>query len=170
MIFFSSHMFHRLLFIVYICSITAKNSDKNMFTGEKGLELNDRSEIEIKDSWTDMRVMDAFTANKGGTEFDAVDNSRLYKFAVNASWLVNWFLLGAKLYAVIVSSSKAVTAALVDSIVDLLSQAILAMADRYIAKRSPEYPVGRSRLEALSVIACAFIMSMASIEGERNGL
>jgi hypothetical protein len=33
-------------------------------------------------------------------------------------------------------------------------------------RHSPDYPVGRSRLEALSVIACAFIMSMASVEGE----
>jgi len=40
------------------------------------------------------------------------------------------------------------------------------MANRYISKHSPDYPVGRSRLEALSVMACAFIMSMASIEGE----
>jgi hypothetical protein len=32
-------------------------------------------------------------------------------------------------------------------------------------RHSPDYPVGRSRLEALSVIACAFIMSMASVEG-----
>jgi len=48
--------------------------------------------------------------------------------------------------------------------VDLVSQAILSMANRYISKHSPDYPVGRSRLEALSVMACAFIMSMASIE------
>jgi divalent metal cation (Fe/Co/Zn/Cd) transporter len=48
--------------------------------------------------------------------------------------------------------------------VDLVSQAVLSLADRYMNKHSPEYPVGRSRLEALSVIACAFIMSMASIE------
>ena len=42
--------------------------------------------------------------------------------------------IGVKLYAVIISSSKAVTAALVDSVVDILSQAILAMADRYISR------------------------------------
>ncbi len=57
-------------------------------------------------------------------------------------------------------------AALVDSAVDLVSQAVLSLADQYIARHSPEYPVGRSRLEALSVIACAFIMSMASVEGK----
>lgn len=47
---------------------------------------------------------------------------------------INFVCVGAKLYAVIVSSSKAVTAALVDSVVDIVSQAILAMADRYISR------------------------------------
>jgi cation diffusion facilitator family transporter len=49
-------------------------------------------------------------------------------------------------------------------VVDLVSQGVLATAEYYIQKHSPDYPVGRSRLEALSVLACAGIMSMASIE------
>ncbi len=100
-----------------------------------------------------------------GGEFNAVDNSKYAQFAVNASWAVNWFLLGAKIYCTITTSSKAVTAALADSAVDLVSQGVLAYADWFISRHSPDYPVGRSRLEALSVIACAFIMSMASVEG-----
>eukprot|EP01032_Pedospumella_encystans_P012246 gene12246-14181_t len=114
---------------------------------------------------TPRSFMDTITGrNVNGGVFDAVENSNNYRFAVNASWAVNWFLLIVKLFAAIVSSSKAVTAAMVDSIVDLLSQAILSLSDSYIASHSPDYPVGRSRLEALSVIACAFIMSMASVE------
>ena len=96
--------------------------------------------------------------------FDAVESSKAVKFAVNASWLVNWFLLFVKLYLFIVSQSKAALAALADSAVDLVSQAILSLADRYISRHSPDYPVGRSRLEALSVIGCAAIMIFASIE------
>lgn len=115
--------------------------------------------------WSHMPMLETLTAKSNtNNEFSALDNNSYYKFAVNASWAVNWFLLGAKLYATIVSSSKAVLAALADSAVDLVSQAVLSMADRYMNKHSPDYPVGRSRLEALSVIACAFIMSMASIE------
>ncbi|RYG96820.1 hypothetical protein EON65_53840 [archaeon] len=86
-------------------------------------------------------------------------------WAVNASWVVNWFLLLGKAVVVVLSNSKAMTAALVDSAVDLLTQFILSTAEKYMSKRSDKYPVGRSRLEALSVIACAFIMTMASIEG-----
>lgn len=35
--------------------------------------------------------------------------------ATRASWIVNWFLFGVKLYVVIFSRSKSVVAALVDS-------------------------------------------------------
>ena len=57
-----------------------------------------------------------------------------------------------------------VTAALVDSAVDLVSQGVLSLAESYMMRHSPDYPVGRSRLEALSVMVCAFIMSFASLE------
>ncbi len=116
------------------------------------------------------QVLNSMKSN--GNEFPSKseDSSLGVRLAVNASWAVNWFLLGAKLFAVIASSSKAVTAALADSFVDLASQAVLSLAQRYIAKHSPNYPVGRSRLEALSVIGCAFIMCMASIEGKRTGV
>lgn len=86
------------------------------------------------------------------------------KLATISSWIVNWMLLISKLYIVIVSNSKAVTASFADSAVDLASQAVLSIAKTYIQKHSPDYPVGRSRLEALSVIGCACIMSMASVE------
>lgn len=92
------------------------------------------------------------------------DHTAIAKFATTASWLVNWFLLFAKVYIVIVTASKSVLAALVDSAVDLVSQAILAIAERYMTKYDADYPVGRARLEALSVLCCAFIMSLAAIE------
>ena len=76
-----------------------------------------------------------------------IDKAELY------SWFVNVFLLIAKLYIAIISNSKAVWASVADSIVDLLSQAVLSIATRYIRLHDPDYPVGRSRLEALSVLA-----------------
>lgn len=112
------------------------------------------------EEWSDMQVSESVPIYVS----NAADNTNFVRFANRASWVVNWFLLGAKAYVFAISSSKAVLAALVDSAVDLVSQAVLALADMYISKHSPDYPVGRSRLEALSVIACAFIMSMASVE------
>jgi divalent metal cation (Fe/Co/Zn/Cd) transporter len=78
------------------------------------------------------------------------DNVKLAQLAMLASWITNIFLLIAKAVCVIISSSKCLTAALVDSIVDLISQGVMSLAERYMDKHSPDYPVGRSRLECLS--------------------
>lgn len=47
---------------------------------------------------------------------------------------------------------------------DLASQGVLAVADRHIKRHDARYPVGRARLEALGVLGCATIMSMAAVE------
>lgn len=48
--------------------------------------------------------------------------------------------------------------------VDLLSQGVLSTAEHKQRKLSVNYPIGRSRLEALSVLACASVMIFASME------
>ena len=85
-------------------------------------------------------------------------------FAVRASWVVNITLLIMKIYCYDISSSKSILAAMADSVVDLVSQIILVIGDYYANKTSPEYPIGRSRIEALSVLACAAVMIVASVE------
>lgn len=125
-------------------------------------EMQQIREVESgNNGWTGMAMYEpeSSSSKEGGEPMDA-------SLAMNASWFVNVLLLTIKIVAFVVSSSKAVLASLVDSIVDLLSQSVLAYAEKYIMEHSPDYPVGRSRLEALSVIACAFIMSMASVEGK----
>ena len=84
--------------------------------------------------------------------------------ASGASWVANVFLLVAKAVIFALSNSKAVLAALADSAVDIASQFILELAERYTRKHDARYPVGRARLEALAVIGCSSIMSFASIE------
>lgn len=122
-------------------------------------EMQQIREVESgNNGWTGMAMYEP-SPKEGGEPMNA-------SLAMNASWFVNVLLLTIKIVAFVVSSSKAVLASLVDSIVDLLSQTVLAYAEKYIMEHSPDYPVGRSRLEALSVIACAFIMSMASVEGK----
>jgi divalent metal cation (Fe/Co/Zn/Cd) transporter len=41
---------------------------------------------------------------------------------------------------------------------------MLSVADRYIKRHDARYPVGRARLEAISVLGCASIMVLASVE------
>lgn len=89
---------------------------------------------------------------------------RQIRIAFVLSWIANWGLMVAKVWAFVVTHSQAVLASMVDSAVDLASQWVIAMSEAYIQIPSPAYPVGRARLEALGVIACACIMSIASIE------
>ena len=84
--------------------------------------------------------------------------------AVTASWVVNWLLFLAKTVAYVESNSKSVLASLADSAVDLASQGMLSLAERNMKRHDARYPVGRARLEALAVLACACIMSMAAVE------
>jgi len=86
------------------------------------------------------------------------------KFASLASWAVNWLLLGIKAYAAFTTDSKSVIASLADSGADLISQAIISAAEYYKNKMSPNYPVGRARVEDMSVLACAAVMILISIE------
>lgn len=85
-------------------------------------------------------------------------------WATKLTWIVNWALLGVKIYCFVSSASKAIAAALADSIIDILTLIVLSLADMYINLHSEEYPVGRSRLEAVSVLGCAAIMCIASTQ------
>jgi cation diffusion facilitator family transporter len=85
-------------------------------------------------------------------------------YAAYASLVVNILLLGAKMVAYIVSGSDAILASLVDSCVDLISQGFLFAAQKLSKTQSPDYPVGRSRLDAIAVMACANIMITAGVQ------
>eukprot|EP01040_Poterioochromonas_malhamensis_P014311 gene14311-15831_t len=93
----------------------------------------------------------------------SLDSSLVIRIIVNFSAGVNLFLIGAKLFAVFTSYSKALTAALVDSFVDIACQVVLFLTRRYLSKHSSNSPGGKWRLAALAVIGCAFVMCMASI-------
>jgi len=80
------------------------------------------------------------------------------------SWIANIILLIVKVIALAISNSKSVAAAVVDSAVDLISLVLLSGAEWHTRKHNPNYPIGRSRLEALSVLGCAAIMIFASVE------
>jgi divalent metal cation (Fe/Co/Zn/Cd) transporter len=85
-------------------------------------------------------------------------------FGVRASWAANVLLLVLKLFSYYLSSSQAILAALADSVVDLVSQFVLASGDEIANTPHEKYPVGRARIESLSVMCSATIMIVASVE------
>lgn len=93
---------------------------------------------------------------------------QVVQWAIHVSLAVNIALALAKLYATIASGSLAVLSSLVDSILDLTSQALFWFTDKYMHTPSVEYPAGRRRLEPIAVIVSATLMGMAALEVVQN--
>jgi len=91
-------------------------------------------------------------------------HSNLRKLALDLSLWINVFILVTKLVAYLETLSLSILAALVDSILDVVSQWILAYTERRSSKdrSSAHYPAGASRLEPLGVLSCAALMGFAS--------
>lgn len=83
--------------------------------------------------------------------------------AVALSLFSNVLLLVAKAAAFFWSGSEAVLASMVDSVIDLVSQAILAAAERASASRDARFPVGRARMSAVGIASAAGIMLGATL-------
>lgn len=90
------------------------------------------------------------------------------KWAFNLSWVVNIMLFAVKLWAYMASNSKAVLASLADSLVDLVSQGVIAIAEMRSKQADPRFPVGKARMEAVGVVLCACLMALSSFEVIRS--
>eukprot|EP00591_Stephanopyxis_turris_P001045 CAMPEP_0195519772 /NCGR_PEP_ID=MMETSP0794_2-20130614/15443_1 /TAXON_ID=515487 /ORGANISM="Stephanopyxis turris, Strain CCMP 815" /LENGTH=350 /DNA_ID=CAMNT_0040648981 /DNA_START=234 /DNA_END=1286 /DNA_ORIENTATION=+ len=100
--------------------------------------------------------------------------STLRKLAINLSLYVNLTILVIKLVAYFRTLSLSVLAALVDSVLDVISQLVLSYAEhrseRTHGRSSALYPAGASRLEPVGVLTCAALMGMASFEVIKESL
>jgi len=93
-----------------------------------------------------------------------LSHSTLRKLALDLSLWINIFILLTKMVAYLETYSLSVLAALVDSILDVVSQFILYYTEHRSSKTrsSAHYPAGASRLEPLGVLSCAALMGFAS--------
>lgn len=63
----------------------------------EGSDQHDHDGCEMKDSdaaWASTKISDLDSVVPNRAFFESNDSSKNYQFAVNASWVVNWFLLG----------------------------------------------------------------------------
>ncbi|GLI69831.1 hypothetical protein VaNZ11_014538, partial [Volvox africanus] len=93
---------------------------------------------------------------------DAEKFVRQIRIGINASWVVNIALLVVKIVAFVLSGSYAVLASAMDSLVDTLSQAVLALAEHQATRSNQRFPIGRTRISELAVLACAAIMFVST--------
>ena len=100
------------------------------------------------------------------------EESRLRRLAVELSLYTNLFITVTKLVTYIRTLSLSVLAALVDSVLDVVSQLVLAHTEKHssLQRSSAHYPAGASRLEPIGVLTCAALMGMASFEVLKESL
>jgi cation diffusion facilitator family transporter len=100
-----------------------------------------------------------------GTPRTAMLNERKDQLALRISVVLNIIITVVKVLATFVSGSLAVTATLVDSVLDVLSQFILFYTDSAAKTQdSARFPAGKTRLAPLGIFICAVLMGMASVE------
>ncbi|GJJ69676.1 hypothetical protein EMPS_02024 [Entomortierella parvispora] len=82
------------------------------------------------------------------------------QLAINVSFVANIILVILKIWTVLLSDSLAVLASMIDSLMDLLSGAIIWYSARLRNNTSDEhrYPVGKARMEPLGIIVFAAVM------------
>jgi cation diffusion facilitator family transporter len=90
----------------------------------------------------------------------------LRQLALSLSLYFNIAITLWKLIAYLQTYSLSVLAALLDSVLDVVSQVVLNYTEQHssLQRSSAFYPAGASRLEPIGVLTCAALMGMASFE------
>ncbi|BEJ08997.1 hypothetical protein CcaverHIS641_0510910 [Cutaneotrichosporon cavernicola] len=94
------------------------------------------------------------------------ERERVVKLAINVNTAVNFVLVGAKIVAVLYSSSISLIASLVDSALDLLSTLIIVGTNWAIGVPTDRhlYPAGKRRFEPLGVLIFSVVMIVSFIQ------
>ena len=87
------------------------------------------------------------------------------KFAVNASFVVNFCLFIIQMYAAISTGSLSLFATAADAFMDLVSSFVMLITSRMAARPSVyKYPVGRTRIETIGIIMFCCLMTTVAIQ------
>jgi cation diffusion facilitator family transporter len=106
------------------------------------------------------------------TYYMGVKVPTLRRLALELSLYFNLFITLIKIVAYIQTLSLSVLAALLDSVLDVVSQLVLNYTEQHssMQRSSAHYPAGASRLEPIGVLTCAALMGMASFEVLRESI
>jgi len=96
---------------------------------------------------------------------DTMENGPKVRFAVNASFVVNFGLFVIQLYAAISTGSLSLFATAADAFMDLVSSVVMLTTSRMAARPSVyKYPVGRTRIETIGIIMFCCLMTTVAIQ------
>lgn len=96
---------------------------------------------------------------------DHLQNGPKVRFAVNASFLVNFCLFIIQMYAAISTGSLSLFATAADAFMDLVSSVVMLVTSRMATRPSVyKYPVGRTRIETIGIIMFCCLMTTVAIQ------
>ncbi|RMZ67242.1 cation efflux family [Pyrenophora seminiperda CCB06] len=96
---------------------------------------------------------------------DQLENGPKVRFAVNASFVVNFCLFIIQMYAAISTGSLSLFATAADAFMDLVSSIVMLITSRMAARPSVyKYPVGRTRIETIGIIMFCCLMTTVAIQ------
>ncbi|KAF2201420.1 hypothetical protein GQ43DRAFT_37287 [Delitschia confertaspora ATCC 74209] len=96
---------------------------------------------------------------------DTLENGPKVKFAVNASFVVNFCLFIIQMYAAVSTGSLSLFATAADAFMDLVSSVVMLITSRMAARPSIyKYPVGRRRIETIGIIMFCCLMTTVTIQ------
>ncbi|KAH7392934.1 cation efflux family-domain-containing protein [Pyrenochaeta sp. MPI-SDFR-AT-0127] len=96
---------------------------------------------------------------------DHLENGPKVRFAVNASFIVNFCLFVIQMYAAISTGSLSLFATAADAFMDLVSSCVMLVTSRLAARPSVyKYPVGRTRIETIGIIMFCCLMTTVAIQ------
>ncbi|PKS11406.1 hypothetical protein jhhlp_003169 [Lomentospora prolificans] len=114
------------------------------------------------------RLIDQFLGADDEERLAVEEDARMapkIKFAVNASFTVNFCLFIIQLYAAISTGSLSLFATAADAFMDLVSSFVMLITSRMAARPSVyKYPVGRTRIETIGVILFCALMTTVAIQ------
>lgn len=84
--------------------------------------------------------------------------------AMQLSLAFNALLILVEIAAFVISGSLSISAMLVDTVVDVVSQLCMVVASHYASRADDNFPVGKARLETIGVIVVACIMTASAVQ------
>ena len=135
-----------------------KNNYGSTLSGSSGVNGGDDENLSF--------ISYGSATERTSTEGDDSNNEKkgwtLRRLALELSLWLNVFITFTKLVAYIQTGSLSVLAALLDSVLDVVSQLVLNYTEKHssMQRSSALYPAGASRLEPIGVLTCASLMGM----------
>lgn len=145
-----------------ICCFIKSVADKRLSSTEKNVKRYYNQMEEIKATFKEVNTQDIGSAPNLSAHND---NAYMVSIVIRMSLFCNLVLLIAKAVASYLSGSMSIISSLVDSAVDFIFGIVVWWTLRAIKGTDyHKYPVGKTRLEPISIIVLAVIMAVASIQ------